>query len=262
MTNMQGKVILITGGSSGIGRAVALAAAAAGATVIVAARNMTSLAQVRSEAARLSGNSAYAYSLDVSDPVAIESTVGQIIDTVGRIDYLLNAAGFGVFEEALNTSMRITEAMFRTNVLGTMYLCRLVGRQMVAQGAGHIVNIASMAGKIPTPKSAVYAASKAAIIAYSDALRMELKPAGVLVTTVNPGPVKTNFFKAAQAEDYAARIAVFALDPQKLAARIVRAYGRPVRELNAPFVMAAAAKIYPLVPHLGDYLAGTIFNRK
>lgn len=262
MTNMHHKVILITGGSSGIGRSVALQAAAAGATVIVAARNMAALAQVRSECARLSGQTAYAYALDVADPVAIESVCTQVIDTVGHVDYLLNAAGFGAFEEALETPMRTTEAMFRTNVLGSMYMCRIIGRHMVMRGEGHIINIASMAGKIPTPKSAVYAATKAAVIAYSDAMRMELRGAHVLVTTVNPGPVKTNFFKVADAVDYERRIDLVAIDPDKLAARILKTFGRPVREINAPAVMALAAKVYPLVPHVGDYLAGTIFNRK
>ena len=262
MIDLHDKVVMITGGSSGIGKAVALQAAAAGATVVVAARNMAKLAQVRSEAARLSGTSAYAYVLDVSDPVAIESTCTQVIETLGRVDYLLNAAGFGAFEEALATDMRTTESMFRTNVLGSMYMCRIIGRDMVKNGGGHIINIGSMAGKIPTPKSAVYAATKAAVIAYSDALRMELRPAGVYVTSVNPGPVKTDFFKTAHAEDYEQKVDLFAINPDHLARQIVAAFGRPVREINAPFVMAVAAKVYPLFPHVGDYLAGTIFNRK
>lgn len=259
---MQNKVILITGGSSGIGRAVALKAAAAGATVIVAARNMAALAQVRSECAQLSGKTAYAYALDVADPVAVESFCDQVLGTVGHVDYLLNAAGFGVFETAMETPMRTTEAMFRTNVLGSLYMCRLIGRQMVERGTGHIMNIASMAGKIPTPKSAVYAATKAAVIAYSDAMRMELRTSGVNVTTVNPGPVRTNFFKTAGAEDYEQRISLLAIDPEKLATRLVKTFGRPVREINTPVAMAVAAKVYPLMPHVGDYLAGTIFNRK
>lgn len=262
MIDLTGKVFVITGGSSGIGKTVALDAAEQGATVVLLARNRSKLAAVRAECANLSGNSAYALVLDVSDPVAIDSVWERITSSVDHVDYLLNAAGFGVFEEALSTPMATAEAMLRTNVLGTMYMTRLVGRMMIDQGFGHIFNIASMAGKIPTPKSAVYAATKAAVIAYSDALRMELRPAGVFVTTVNPGPVRTNFFTRAGAQDYEKSVDMFALDPETVAQHILRAVNRPVREINLPGIMAAAAKLYPLFPHVGDYLVANVFDRK
>ncbi|WP_155285868.1 SDR family NAD(P)-dependent oxidoreductase [Lacticaseibacillus zhaodongensis] len=262
MTNLHGKVLVITGGSSGIGKTVALAAAKRGATVVLLARNRSKLAAVRAECARLSGQSAYAFTLDVSDPVAIDSVWDQIMGSVDHVDYLLNAAGFGIFETALDTPMHTAEAMLRTNVLGTMYMTRLAGRIMVEQGYGHIINIASMAGKISTPKSGVYSASKAAVIAYSNVLRMELRPAGVFVTTVNPGPVRTNFFNRAGAEEYEKSVDIFALDPQQVAKRILQALGRPVREINLPGIMAVAAKIYPLFPNISDYIIVNVFDRK
>lgn len=264
MTNnsLRGKVVVITGGSSGIGRAVALQAASAGATIVLLARNLTKLEEVRVAAQSRAHRPAFAFQLDVSDPVNIDAVWHQVLETVPRVDVLLNAAGFGVFTEALDTPMATTEKMFRTNVLGLIYMTRLAGRQMLAQGSGHIISIASMAGKIATPKSAVYAATKSAVIAYDNALRLELRPHGIEVTTVNPGPVATNFFKTAKAEDYEAKVAMFTLDPEKLAARIVGAFGRRVREINAPVIMNVAAIAYPMVPRVGDWLAGTIFNRK
>ncbi len=259
---LMGQVVVITGGSSGIGRAIALQAAAEGATVVLLARTLAKLETVRVAAQKRSHRPAFAFQLDVADPANIETVWQEILATVSHVDVLVNAAGFGVFKEALATPMSVAESMFRTNVLGMMYMTRLAGRQMISQGKGHILTIASMAGKIATPKSAVYAATKSAVIAYDNALRMELKPAGVQVTTINPGPVATNFFKTAKAEDYEQAIAAFALDPDKLAVRIVRAFNRPVREINAPAIMNVASIVYPMVPRVGDWLAGTIFNRK
>lgn len=259
---LDGQVVVITGGSSGIGKQIAYRAADAGATVILLARNRQKLETVRIGAQMRSHRPAFAFQLDVADPVAIDAVWRQVQETVPRIDVLVNAAGFGLFEPALDTPMATTEKMFRTNVLGLIYMTRLAGRLMVNQGTGHIVNIASMAGKIATPNSAVYAATKAAVLGYSNALRLELRRAGVQVTTVNPGPVATDFFKTAHAEDYARAIAAFTLDPTKLAARIVAAFGRNVREINAPAIMNFGALVYPIVPRIGDWLAGTIFNRK
>ena len=259
---MRGQVVVITGGSSGIGKAIALNAASEGATIVLLARNLEKLEEVRIAAQAKAHRPAFAFQLDVSDPVNIDAVWAQIMETVPRVDVMVNGAGFGTFTEALSTPMAVTEKMFRTNVLGMIYMTRLAGRQMLTQGSGHIVNIASMAGKIATPKSAVYAATKSAVIAYSNALRLELRAHNINVTTVNPGPVATNFFKTAKAEDYEQAIAMFTLDPDKLAARIVAAFGRRVREINAPAVMNFAAIAYPIMPRVGDWLAGTSFNRK
>lgn len=164
-----------------------------GATVVFLARRRDKLRQAQAEATALSGHPAYAFPVDVGDPVAIEAAVDQIHETVGPVDVLVNAAGFGHFENAFDTDMRLVERMFRVNVLGVMYLTKLLGRDMAISGQGQIINVASMAGKMATPKSAIYSATKSAVIGYSNGLRLELKPFGVHVTTVNPGPIATDF---------------------------------------------------------------------
>lgn len=260
--SLTNTVVVVTGGSSGLGKAVGLEAARRGATVVFLARRKAQLEQAQAQASALSGQPAYAYALDVSDPVAMEAVVAQMLNMLGCVDVLVNAAGFGHFEDALTTPMPVVEAMLRTNVLGTMYMTQLLGRHMVAAGHGHVINIASMAGKMATPKAAIYAASKAAVIGYSNGLRLELRPLGVRVTTVNPGPIATGFFAAADATAYQQSVAAIALDPEKLAKRIVNAFNRPVREINAPGFMALAATGYTLLPRIGDWLAGGVFNRK
>ncbi|WKF83915.1 SDR family NAD(P)-dependent oxidoreductase [Lacticaseibacillus pantheris] len=263
MTDLRGQVVVVTGGSGGLGRAIGMASARRGATVVFLARRVNALRSARAEASALAGTPAYAYQLDVSDPVQIDAVWAQLLaDVGGHVDVLVNAAGFGQFLPALKTDAAITNRMFRVNVLGLIYMTRLAGAQMMRQGAGHIINIGSMAGKIATPKSAVYAATKAAVIAYSNALRLELRHTGVNVTTVNPGPVATDFFTHAHAQDYADAIAAFTLNADKLADRIVRAFHRPVREVNAPAIMQLGAVLYPLVPRMGDWLTATVFNRK
>ncbi|WP_125703251.1 SDR family NAD(P)-dependent oxidoreductase [Lacticaseibacillus daqingensis] len=262
MSSLANQIVVVTGGSSGLGRAIGLTAAKRGATVVFLARRQDKLLAAQAEATALSGQPAYAYVCDVADPVAIEAVVARIAREVGAVDVLVNAAGFGHFEDALATSMTTVERMMRVNVLGTMYMTQLIGRQMVARRRGHIINIASMAGKMATPKSAVYSATKFAVVGYSNGLRLELKPFGVRVTTVCPGPIDTAFFSVAEANDYLKRVNWIVLDPVKLAARIVDSFNHPVREINAPWLMSVGATFYTLAPHVGDWLAGGIFNRK
>lgn len=262
MKRLANQTVVVTGGSSGLGRAIGLEAAKQGATVVFLARRKDRLVEAQAEATALSGQPAFAFVCDVADPVAIEAVVARIKRDVGPVDVLVNAAGFGHFEDALATPMATTEKMFRVNVLGMLYMTQLIGRDMIDQHHGHIINIASMAGKMATPKSAIYSATKFAVVGYSNGLRLELKPFGVRVTTVNPGPINTDFFTVAQANDYLKRVNFIVLDPVKLAQRIVWSFHRPVREINAPWVMAAAAKFYDLAPHVGDFLAGGLFNQK
>lgn len=262
MRNLNGQTVVVTGGSSGMGRAIGLEAAARGATVVFLARRLERLVAAQAEATALSGHPAYALALDVTDPVAIAAVVERIAHDVGPVDVLVNAAGFGHFQDALDTDMALVERMFRTNVLGTMYMTQLIGRQMAAAHRGHIINLASMAGKMATPKSAIYSATKFAVVGYSNGLRLELRPYNVWVTTVNPGPIATDFFTVAEAREYLASVDFIVLDPAKLAVRIVNAFGRSVREINAPFIMSVGATLYLLAPRLGDWLAGGLFNRK
>ena len=263
LQDLKQKIVVVTGGSSGLGRAIAYEAASKGAIVVVLARRQAALEEVRDECQRLSGQAAYAYQLDVSSPEAIEAVVARLTTEVGIPDVLVNAAGFGHFEEALATPMPLVEQMFRVNVLGLMYLTRAIGSQMIEKQRGHIINIASMAGKMATPKSAIYSATKFAIVGYSNGLRLELKPFGVQVTTVNPGPIDTAFFDIAdQTGNYLKSVNWIVLDPDQLAHKIVGAIGHPKREINAPWLMSLGAQFYQLAPHIGDYVAGNLFNKK
>ena len=113
-----------------------------------------------------------------------------------------------------------------------------------------------MAGKIATPKSSVYSATKAAVLGYSDALRLELKPLGISVMTVNPGPIRTKFFdKADKSGNYLEKINGIVLNPELVAEKIVHSIGTAKRELNLPFFFNIANVGYTLFPRLGDFLA-------
>lgn len=261
--HLKDKVVLITGASSGLGEQIAYEASIAGATVVLTARSKGKLKAVKETCEKISNKKAYWFALDISNPEEIEQVFDDIYSTVGRIDVLVNNAGFGHFENALSTDMGIAEDMFRVNVLGLMYTSQLAAIHMANAGEGHIINVASMAGKMATPKSTIYSASKFAVIGYSNALRLELKPLSINVTTVNLGPVKTDFFdKADKSGDYLENVDSIVLDPKEVAHKMVQIMGTKKRELNLPKVLEVASRFYTLFPTVGDYLAGTVFNKK
>ncbi len=128
MADLRGQVVVVTGGSGGLGRAIGMDAARQGATVVFLARRVNALRSARIEATALAGTPAYAYRLDVSDPVQIDAVWAQLLaDVGGHVDVLVNAAGFGQFLPALATDAAVTSRMFRVNVLGLIYMTRLAG---------------------------------------------------------------------------------------------------------------------------------------
>lgn len=265
MVNLLDQTVVVTGASSGIGKDVAIHAAEAGANLVLIARNSEKLKEVKEACIQVGSeySNHYYLSIDMSDPEQITEGVETIFSNFQKVDVLVNAAGFGDFSTYLETDFNVVEKMFRVNVLGLMLMTRLVASKMIDAGKGHIFNVGSMAGKIATPKSAAYAASKAAVIGFSDGLRLELKPLNVLVTTVNPGPVATNFFDVADhSGSYLQSVKNFVLDPDKLALEIVNNFNRKKREINRPRYMELASILYKMAPSVGDYLAGTFGNRK
>lgn len=263
MANLTGQTVLVTGASSGLGEQLALAVAQQGANVVLVARRQARLTRVADQCRLLSGVQAVAIQGDVSRVSQVDHVFETIDALFGRLDIVINAAGFGAMLKAVDTDPALTAKMFRVNTLGIMYVSQLAAQRMIVQGGGEIVNIASIAGKIATPKSAVYAATKAALIAYDNALRLELKANHVNVMTVNPGPIKTDFFKTADPSGlYLKRVEKLALNPVKFAELIVSKLGRQRRELNRPRLMAAANLGYQLAPKLGDWLTGSVFNFK
>lgn len=260
--DLEDKIVLVTGSSAGLGEQICYEAARKGAIVITCARRINLIGKVKDNCSELSGKPAYAFQLDVSNPESIESFLEKVAE-IGTVDVLVNNAGFGFFDNFADFDLEQARNMFEVNVLGMMFLTQKILLEMLEEKKGHIINIASMAGKMATPKSAVYSATKYAVLGFSNALRLELKPSNIHVTTVNPGPIRTEFFdKADPSGDYLATVDAFVLDPQKLAATIVRSMERPVREINRPRIMEVAARFYTLFPTIGDYLAGGIFNQK
>jgi NAD(P)-dependent dehydrogenase (short-subunit alcohol dehydrogenase family) len=181
---MKNKVALVTGASSGIGAATAVRLAAAGYTVYGTSR--------RGAAA---GKPAFEMlALDVTSDASVEAVVGEVLRRAGRIDLLVNNAGFGVgLAGDEESSVAQAQAIFDTNFFGTVRMTRAVVPHMRRQAAGRILNIGSGLGLVPMPYMAVYSASKHALEGYSESLDHELRTRGVRVVVIEPGVTKTPF---------------------------------------------------------------------
>ncbi|WP_088816114.1 MULTISPECIES: SDR family oxidoreductase [Listeria] len=259
---LKGKTVLITGASSGLGENLAHYAAKSEASVILIARNAAKLTEISARIERDYQVSTHVYPLDVTDFLAMEQIIKEILQA-HDIDVLINCAGFGLFETAENTPFETVEAMFDTNVLGLIRLTQLFIPHFKEKRSGHIVNIASQAGKIATPKSSAYAATKFAVLGYSNALRMELKADNIKVTTVNPGPIATNFFDLAdESGEYLKSVGFFVLKPEKVAEKTIRIIGKNRREVNLPFLMNIGTRIYQVMPSVVEFFGRNAFMKK
>ena len=179
-------VVLITGCTTGIGRATATHLAASGCTVVATARRLEDLADLAVAGCRT-------LALDVTDEASMRAAVDAVEATHGRIDVLVNNAGYSQSGAVESVPLARTRAQFETNVFGPLRLTQLVLPGMRRRRAGRIVNVSSMGGRLVFPGGGVYHASKYAVEALSDALRYELRPFGVAVVLIEPGLIRTHF---------------------------------------------------------------------
>jgi NAD(P)-dependent dehydrogenase (short-subunit alcohol dehydrogenase family) len=182
------KVAFITGCSTGIGHELALQLIENGWQVVATARRPETLEKLKKARCLV-------FPLDVTNPEQIKDTVEKAYHACGRIDLLINNAGYGLIAPTIDIPPEELHRQFQTNVSGIILLIQSVAPLMKSKGSGTIVNMGSISGIAPTPFSGAYCASKAAIHAWSDVLRMELKPFGIHVISVQPGGILTNFGK-------------------------------------------------------------------
>ena len=243
MPSLAGKVVLITGASSGIGEAAARLFAREGCRTVLAARRLERLEQLAGEI-RAGGGNALPVAMDVTQPAQIDGTVKAALDAYGQIDILFNNAGFGRLDwlEALDPIQDI-QSQLAVDLLGLIWTARAVLPHMYARHGGHIINMSSVAGWIAPPLYSVYAAAKFGVRGFSEALRREALPLGVRVSVIYPGSVRTEFSQHVGSGAARRRIRTpswLVLSAEDVARSVISLAHHPRRELVTPWFMVAA----------------------
>lgn len=267
MNDWSGKVAIVTGGSSGLGREIARAFAAAGARVAIAARNADALTAT-AEALRASGQEVLDVPADITRQDDIERLVSDTLAAFGRIDVLVNNAGRSMRRAIADTTPDDFRELLELNLIALVGMTRSVLPHLLAT-RGHVVNIGSLAGKAAARFVGAYPASKFAVTAYSQQLRLELGPQGLHVLLVCPGPIERDCPRSeaewqARGDDLAALplsarrpgagVRARALRPDWLAKRIVRACERRRGELIYPRSARLLFALMQLSPRLADWI--------
>src|SRR5512134_2947466 len=188
---LSGKVALVTGSARGIGRAIAEAFSAEGATVVVSDVGSDAGARETLAAMEAAGGKGMVEMLDVSDPAQVDAGVKRILDTLGRIDILVNNAGITRDNLLMRMSEEEFDAVLRVNLKGTWLLTRAVTRPMMKQRYGRIVNLGSVVGMMGNAGQSNYAAAKAGIIGFTKSMARELAPRNITVNAIAPGFIRT-----------------------------------------------------------------------
>jgi NADP-dependent 3-hydroxy acid dehydrogenase YdfG len=256
---IAGKVALVTGASSGIGRSTAVAFAQAGAGVILAARRAQRL-QDLADKITARGGVALPVPTDLTDHKQITRLVQTTLEAFGRIDILANIAGWGRYDWFEELSADDLRQQYAVNVLGLAELTRQVLPTLMAQRSGHILNMSSYASQIAVPPLTVYASTKYAVEGLSDALRRELRPWGIHVTRIHPSGVKGTEFnqRAAQSGGIRFRSApIGKVTRQQVARALVHLVEHPRRSLFMSRLYDFPVLLNLLLPGLVDLASST-----
>ena len=261
---IKGKVVIVTGASSGIGEATARQFGMAGAKVVLAARRVERLQELAKEIEAL-GNEAQTLVVqaDLSKLEDIQTVVEQTLRKFNRIDVLVNNAGFGRLDwlEKLDPVKDI-EAQLQVNVHGVIQTTRQVLPVMIKQRSGSIINMCSMAGLVGTPTYTIYAASKHAVHGFSEALRREVKPWGIAVSMIYPGGVTTEFGQHAgiKRKTKATTPKFMLLSAEDVGKAVVQLVRRPRAVWIIPWLWSVTAYLNKLWPAFVDYTTITRFT--
>jgi NADP-dependent 3-hydroxy acid dehydrogenase YdfG len=258
MPNLKDKVVLITGASSGFGEDAALLFAQEGCKVVLAGRRIDRL-QNLAEKIQSAGGEALAVPVDIINRADVDNMVKSTIDLYDRIDILFNNAGIGRVDWFENMSLeRDIDTLVHVNLISLMQVTRVVLPHMLAQRSGHIINMASIAGLIASPLITSYTASKHGVRAFTDSLRREVRPLGIKVSGIYPGPATTEFGQHIgrnTAYGSVRSIIKFNMTSEYVARRVVGVAKRPRRSLIIPWWFRILTTFEALFPVFVDWIA-------
>lgn len=259
--DLTNQTILITGASSGIGQETAYKLAMQGANLILTARRVERLEAVKIQCEKIGPGEVAIFPMDLAQADHIDRLFQFINKKEMTVDVLINNAGFGYAGPFVEMDFQKVHNLFQVNVLGLMYLTQKIAIQMLDQGHGQIINQASLAGKVATADYAIYAATKAAVISFSNALRMELKDFNIDLTVVNFGPVDTPFFDEIEGIRKEKTLdSFFTLTTSQAAKVLAEAVGSKKREINRPRLLSVGATLAQLAPSLVDSVVSKYYN--
>ncbi|MFJ5768761.1 SDR family NAD(P)-dependent oxidoreductase [Psychrobacillus sp. NPDC093180] len=246
------KKVCITGATSGVGLLLAKKLQADGYEVWATGRNIAALGELN-----LLGIHT------IQADLTAEQSFEKLFEEMGTPDVVVHCAGVGTFAYLTDLDEVQMDQMLYVNVLAPMKLTKYFATKMKNKRKGHIIFVASQAGKVATPKASVYAASKHALIGFANAVRMELKEFGIEVSTINPGPIDTPFLDLAdQAGNYRERLSKHLLTPEAVVSSIEKVIQHPVREIDLPSYMSITSKLYAVFPKVVETVGKRFFTKK
>jgi len=257
------KVIIVTGASSGIGRATAAALAHERAKLVLVARRENMLSSLAEEV-KTAGGTAFILPLDLRQRDHVKQMVHSTQNRFGRIDVLINNAAFGYYGSVENTPADVVREIFDLNFESPLFASQLVIPIMRAQGSGHIINVSSVAGKRGLPLSGIYSATKFALNGISEAMRVEMQGSGIEVSIINPPATRTEFGANIRQGDVTARFKPMGRvqSAEEVAAAIVQCIKKPKAEVYPYRVSRLLVWINAVAPSLVDKIMKRFYRER
>ena len=257
--SFKDKIVVITGASSGIGKAAAIEFANKGAKLALVSRRKEKLEELQQFLSKFN-TEVLVYPCDVSDKTQVKKMSDQVIEKFGRMDVLVNNAGFAIYGTVSSLSIEEIESQMQTNYLGMIYCIKNFLPVLQKQNSGHIVNVASVAASFGLPGIASYCASKSAMLGFSEGLKHELRGTKIGITVVSPIMVRTNFFdhkSFAKMPKYSPT----SLDPKTVAKAILAASESSRLEIIVPGIIRVGVWLKHTVPFVINPIMGAAFRK-
>ncbi|MGQ0772452.1 MAG: SDR family NAD(P)-dependent oxidoreductase [Nitrososphaerota archaeon] len=258
--SLKGKVVVITGASSGIGAASSLEFAKRGANIALVARTRKKLETLQSSLEKLSIKTLVC-ECDVSQKSQVQKMSNEVLEKFGTIDVLVNNAGFAIYGQVADLTIEQIESQMATNYFGMVYCTKQFLPKMLENNSGHIVNVASVAASFGLPGIASYCASKFAMLGFSEGLQHELHGTKVGVTVVSPIMVRTNFFDHSSFETMP-KYSPTSLSSQTVAKAVASAATSKRLEIIVPPIVRGAVWAKHTFPFIINPILGSVFRKQ